>query len=353
MNRRTSGMQFMNIVWTQQASIIRSSRVAIVHGMLDTWARCRQRGNSPEEPDFVAGLVLESTPLIYDSLKAILAPHRIAVSVASVFCHQTPKVTHPLARKSCELGDLLFVHTHTQSRGRIRRNALLYQAKKSSRQPYRLPKSEEHQLALYTDWPQFTYTSPGHLAGMKRDVSPKAPHTGAQYMLIDDRPPSDPQSGLLCLPGTYPIGSCMADKHLHDHNSLAHELFDLFRLRSGKAFEDRATAAATEGWSRTIWDLVDVGLKKAFNRKNSGRRDAPRVGGTPMYLADGTCFAAATGPAAMTTVAGVLGSDGAASFFQPSADAPPPDDRVMDECGDPDSGVSVILIETSEATREE
>ncbi len=346
-------MSFMNIIWHERAAIVRSSHMAIVQGMLDTWNRCCQRSNSPEEPDFVAGLVLGSTPLIYNTLKAILAPHKIAVSVASVFCHQTPQVTHSLAHKGCELGDLLFVHIHTQLNGNVRRNALLYQAKKSSKQPYKVPKSEEHQLALYTDWPQFTYNSPGSLAGTTRDVTPKVPHTGAQYMLIDDRPPSDPQSGLLCFPGTYPIGSCMAGKYLHDHNPLAEELFDLFRLRSGKAFEGQTAATPTDGWSHTIWDLIGVGLKKAFNRKNSARSSSPRTSGGSFYLADGAYFAAATERAATSTVAEVLGYSDAAGLFEPPADSPPVNRRPIDDNLSPDSGVSIVIIETSDAKIEE
>ncbi len=253
-NIRSSAMTIGDIIWNEQAAIVRSSHMAIVHGMLDTYTRCGQRSSLPQEPDFVAGLVLESTPLIYSTLKALLTPHGIAVSMASVFCHQTPQVTHSLDSKSCELGDLLFVHIHTDRSAKVRRNALLYQAKMSSKQPYKVPKSETHQLALYTDWPQFSYKSPGDLAGAKRDINPKVPHTGAQYMLIDDRPPSDPQSGLLCIPGTYPIGSCMADKCLHDHNHLAQELFDLLRWRSGKAFDGQTRNPPTDEWSRTIWD---------------------------------------------------------------------------------------------------
>lgn len=342
-------MTFATIIWNAQAVIVSSMHMAIVHGMLDTWSRCRQRSSSPQEPDFVAGLVLESTPLIYTALRNILAPQGIAVSIASVFCHQTPQVTHSLATKSCELGDLLFVHIHTELGGNVRRNALLYQAKTSSKQPYKVPKSEEHQLALYMYWPKFSYKSPRALAGTKRDVNPKVPHTGAQYMLIDDRPASDPQSGLSCFPGTYPIGSCMADKYLYDHNYLAQELFDLLRLRSGKAFNGKTPAPPTDGWSQTVWDLIDVGLKKAFNRKNSGRTSSPRTAGGPLYLTDGAYFAATTARAATSTVLEVLGHGAAASFFEPPSDGPPRDGPPMEENLRPDAGISIILIETNEA----
>ncbi|MCL4203554.1 MAG: hypothetical protein KJ000_13710 [Pirellulaceae bacterium] len=346
-------MTFGHIIWNQQAAIVGSSHMAILHGMLDTYSRCGQRGSLPQEPDFVAALVLDSTPLIYNALKAVFTPYRIAVSVASVFCHQTPQVTHSLASKSCELGDLLFAHIHTDLRGKVCRNALLYQAKMSSKQPYVVPRSETHQLALYTDWPQFSYKSPGALAGTKRDINPKVPHTGAQYMLIDDRPPNDPQSGLLNFPGTYPIGSCMADKCLHDHNHLAQELFDLLRLRSGKAFEAQNPNPPTDEWSRTIWDLIRVALNKAFNRKNSGRNSDPRTAGGPLYLADGACFTAATARSAISTVTEILGDNRAARFFEPPAEEPPREGPLGDDDREPDAGVSLVLIETSEAREEE
>lgn len=346
-------MTFGHIIWNEQAAIVGSSHLAILHGMLDAYTRCGQRGNHPQEPDFVAALVLDSTPLIYSALKAVFAPYQIAVSVASVFCHQTPQVKHSLASKSCELGDLLFVHIHTDLSGKVCRNALLYQAKMSSKQPYVVPNSETHQLSLYTDWPKFSYKSPGTLSGTTRDINPKVRHAGAQYMLIDDRPPSDPQSGLLNFPGTYPIGSCMADKCLHDHNHLAQELFDLLRLRSGKAFEGQTPNPPTDEWSRTIWDLISVALKKAFNRKNSGRKGDPRAAGGPLYLADGVCFTAATAPSARSTVREILGDNGAARLFEPRAEEPLRDGLLWDDGREPDAGVSLILIETSEAREEE
>jgi len=279
--------------------------------------------------------------------------------VASVFCHQTPQVTHPLASKWCELGDLLFVHIHRDLRGKVCRNALLYQAKKSSKQPYIVHTNDTHQLALYTDWPQFTYTKSSVLNGITRDINPKVPHTGAQYMLIDDRPPNDPQSGLTNFPGTYPIGSCLADQYLHSHNHLAQELFDLLRLRSGKAFKDRPPNPnpRTGEWSEMIWDLISVALNKAaFNRKNSGRNSKFRTGGGPLHLdvTDGACFTAATQRAPLLTMTEILDDNRAASlFYEPPDQEPPRKGDLIDDARGPDAGVSLILIETSEAREEE
>ena len=137
-------MSFANIVWQERESIVLSSNRAIVHGMLDTWKRCAQQNSSPHEPDFIAGLVLESVPLLYDSFRHIFRQYNIHLSLASVFCHQTPKVKYAGQRKSCELGDLLIVHVHAKQSGEIQRNALLYQAKMSSKQPHRISSAEKH-----------------------------------------------------------------------------------------------------------------------------------------------------------------------------------------------------------------
>ena len=144
----------------------------------------------------------------------------------------------------------------------------------------------------------------------------------------------------------------MADKHLYDHNHLAQELFDFLLLRSGKAFDGKTPAPPSDGWSQTVWDLIDVGLKKAFNRKNSGRTRSPRTGGGPIYLADGACFAATTTRAATSTVSGILGHSAATMFFEPQSEGPPQDGPPMDDNLVPDAGVSIILIETNEAERE-
>lgn len=341
-------MSFAQIVWHERTQIIQTSHQAFVFGMLDTWKRCMQQGNSPQEPDFVAGLVLVSSPLLYNALRTIFGQHGIQFSLTAVFCHQTPKVQFAgMNKTSCEVGDLLFVHVHTSRTGAFTRNALLYQAKMSSKQPYRVGSGEADQLRLYTDWPLFTYHRSRPLTG-QRDVTPKLPHTGAQYMLIDDRPPSDPQSGLWGLAGTYPIGSCMADQYLQDHNHLAAELFEFFLLRSGRGYAEKSSSAPIDGWSQLVWDLLSTGLQKAFTRRNSGRSSAPRHAGGTLSLLDGYCFARSTGSVALTTAESIIGADNMDLLFSDPHNVPPHEEWPKDNVMDPDSGVSVVLIETSE-----
>lgn len=346
-------MSFSHIVWQERIRIIRTFHHAIVHGMVDTWKRCSQYGSAPDEPDFVAGLVLESTPILYQALKALFQQHGLNFSLAAVFCHQTPKVHFTgIAKTSCEVGDLLIVHIHSTPAGAITRNALLYQAKMSAKQPYKLPNSEKDQLKLYTDWPQFEYFQSPPLSGQRRDVTPKLPHTGAQYLLIDDRSPSDPQSGLSGVANTYPIGSCMADQYLHDHNHLAGELFDFLLLRSGRAFVAQSSISSMDGWSQVVWDLLGTGLRKAFNRRKSGRSSASRHGGGPVHLLDGVSFAWATDISALTTAIQLFGVDGPEVLYSDTLETHHDEDWPQDNFYDPDSGISIILLETSEGSRE-
>ena len=347
-------MSIASIFWQERTSLVQSFHIAIIHGMITTWKRCNNQGATPQEPDFVGGLVLESTPLFYSALKSILRPHGISISVSGVFCHQTPQVAFdPPQKTGCELGDILFVYVHTPKVGASRRNALLCQAKASAKQTYRLVSADKVQLRLYTDWPDFVYQrSSCHLTGQKRSVTPKSPHAGAQYLLIDDRPLDDPMSGLLGFPGTYPIGCCMPDEFLHDHNHLAYELFDLFLFRSGRPFEDRHSASAKKDWSQIVWDLIDIGVRKSFNRKNSGRYKSSRIAGEILGLLDGSSFNRASASNCFSTAAEVLGGNGASTLFG-RQDGPPDNSNTEKNHWEPEAGVSVVLIETSERPPDE
>lgn len=346
-------MSLNEAIWLERVAIVETVHAAIVHGMEQTWSRCGELGTSPQEPDFVAGLVLESCPRIHAALRFLLSPYRIQSSMLAVYCHQTPKVTFSgIAGTSCELGDLLFAHVHACATGHVQRNALLYQAKVSSSQPYRVPSGDRDQLSLYTKWPDFEYHKSPPFTGERRSVAPKVAHSGAQYMLIDDRPPDHPRSGLLGLPGFYPIGSCMPDDQLHDHNHLAAELLEFLLLRSGRPFADRADASRDNDWSRVVWDLLDSGVRKAFNRRRSGRYQSPRAVGETS-ICDGLSFTRSMSEAAHSTVADILGPPSANRLMSPDhGDVPPGQNRDREDRPESGSGVSVILLETS-ARREE
>ena len=258
-------MSIAALFWENRKELVNAFHTATIYGMLNTWRRCENLRTTPQEPDFVAGLVVESGPVIYSALNSILSPRRVSVSMSSVFCHQTPQVAFGSPPSSCELGDILFAYVHTPKSGPPRRNAILFQAKASAKQPYRIHRREMDQLHLYADWPEFVYERSTFLTGQRRNVTPKAPHPGAQYLLIDDRPKEEPMSGLLGVPGTYPVGCCMPDESLRDHTHLAAELFSLFIFRTGRSFKDRQTAAKKQDWSQVVWDILETGVKKCFN----------------------------------------------------------------------------------------
>lgn len=346
-------MSVSDVLWGEKNSILAAFHMGIVLGMVDTWKRCRGLSTTPQEPDLVAGLVLEGTPFMYAALKAILSPYRVAVSFAAAFCHQKPEVTYDPSVKSCELGDLLFVYVHTPKHGLCRRNALLFQAKMSAKQPYPIRSTERHQLRLYAEWPDFTYSRSSFLTGKSRSVNPKAPHAGAQYLLIDDRPPDDPASGLLGFPGTYPVGCCMPDESLHDHADLAAELFNLFLFRTGRPFEGRKTAGISDDWSQVVWDLIESAVKNSFNRKRSGFRGGPRISGEYAASADGLSFCCTSSSRSIDTVSEILGHGDASAFFAPGGDEPPRESERRSNGWESGAGVSLILIETSERPIEE
>jgi hypothetical protein len=347
-------MSIASTLWQYHDELMQSFHIATINGILSTWRRCESLGTTPQEPDFIAGIVVESSPLIYSVLNSLLSRHKVSVSMTSVFCHQTPQVSFGLNPPAiCELGDILFAYVHTPRVGTVRRNAILFQAKASAQQPYRIHSGDKNQLRLYMDWPDFIYTRSTTLTGQKRFITPKTPHSGAQYLLIDDRPPQEPMSGLLGLPGTYPIGCCMPDESLRDHNHLASELFNLFIFKTGRPFEEKATAAKKQDWSQVVWDILESGVKRSFNRKNSGRRQTPSTAGNTIQMLDGTSFAKTSSWLSCSTVADIIGRDNARFMYAQDNDTPPINRSRENNFGESEGGVSVVLIETSERELEE
>jgi hypothetical protein len=340
-------MSFHLILRNHEGQIISAAQNAISIGVIDAWNRSKK----PQEPDFIASLVVNSVPYWATFLNSMLSLYSISVSVLSVFCHQTPKVRfvkNPSIRP-CEVGDVLFVHFHRDNSGFIYRNALLYQAKMGSAQPHRIPSREHHQLELYKKWPEVEYVSSGSLSGQKRDIKPKMPHLGAQYLLIDDRGPKHPLGGVIPYPGTFPFGSCIADDFLVIRNDLAVELFQFLSLGSGKPFLDQAESTS-DGWTALVWDLLNAGIKKAFNRKRAGFSNEPRVSGWNLARMDGISLVSAPKLASRSIAFQVLGSERATILFSGSSDG---NDGTFDRdddalFADDNAGTSIVLIETDE-----
>ena len=325
--------------------LISVARNAILVSMHKAWDNCRRRNVQPEEPDFVASLVMNGTGILEAGWRQLLRPYQIQIT--GIYCHQTPKVSYSgMSHTSCELGDLLWCHVHTDRQGISTRNAILYQAKKSSQQPYKIVSREFDQLILYSSWPEFTYVHSGRISGQKRHVKPAAPRKGAQYLLIDDRPPEEPNSGLLGIPGTYPIGSCIAQDPLVDHSDLGSELVNFIELLSGDPFDDMTTASTETDWSRVIWDLLRISVAKAFRRSRSGYYNQPRISGLPPSYIDGCLFTASQHPT--RPIVSILGDNDAGTLFLSNMQGPPA--QLEGEWHDEDDGgISVVLIETQES----
>ncbi len=325
-----------------------SARYSILVSMIEAWNNCRIRGDEPEEPDIVASLVLNGTKIIENEWRNVFNSAGIRIAVTGIYCHQTPKVNFSgMKRNSCELGDLLWCHVHSDIDGNVIRNAILYQAKISADQPHRLRGNDEDQLRLYSTWPAFTYVTPYTLKGQSRHVRPSAPRRGAQYLLIDDRPPESLESGILGSPGTYPIGSCITSNPIIDHCDLGLELVHSLELLSGDPFDDRKATTKENGWSKVVWDILESSAQKAFRRVRSGYSNQPRISGASPSEIDG-CFYA-TSPGNRPSRSSLLQE--LVDFSFSNNDIPPnrQEGQWFDEGG---GGVSVLLIESYESGEE-
>lgn len=319
--------------------------MAATYAMYDAYARAtKYAGKRPEEPDFVASLVQVGVISIKRALDIALAGSGIRVTTTGVFCHQSPMVEFP-AR--CELGDILFVHSHTGASGIVQRNALLLQAKmtKPAAKSTRIAKKDIHQLHLYESWPPFTYDMQGDpLHGQSRMVVPNARHAGAQYLLIDKDPvfvgPGTPH-------GNYPMAVWMAENPVYTKTTLGDSLFDFFSMTSGRLFGPKSAAT---GWTQVVWDLIDNGLRKGFNRARTGRvaSENSRLSGdsVPPNVA---CFSAGFGAVRQSLVHEVLGAS--ANVLRRAGDGGQVPPELMSEFDfdEPPSGISLVIVETDES----
>ncbi len=255
------------------------------------------------------------------------------------------KFNHAGKRLRCELGDILFVHIHRDKAGFVQRNALLLQAKMTAPSAYQLaiPKKEHHQLALYQHWPTFSYDMRGDpLHSKSRTVSPHARHSGAQYLLID----SDSLFNSPTVPsGHYPMAVWMAETPLYTTNTFGHQLFEFLSMRSGRLFSEKGTA---KGWSTVVWDLINNGFKKGFNRKRTQHVSTPgsRMEGDP--IPKYACYAMGYGELQNSLADEILDFQAGALRNAGDNGAIPPQALVQMEFDDPASGISFIAVETDE-----
>jgi len=321
---------------------------AIRIAMHDALTRVRGRSprKIPEEPDIIAMLVLESTRYIASTINSVMPSQGFATKISSVFCHQVPKVTFakpsgPKPHATCELGDILFVHVHSNTgTGKISFNSLLLQAKRCPGSVHTPRGSAElAQLYLYTDWPTFKYVSSGPaLNHQQRSVKPPTAHQGAQYLFIDDSVFDHPENGLLGYPGTFCMGVHPAMPRMIIHRSLAEVLCDFLVRADGRSFLPQAGVDPT-GWSDVVLDLLQSARTATFNRKNCGIKSAKRSSAFFSWSDGRDLTLALTREDAIDAVRDHLSAFSGA----------PPEEPVDVTLGeDAPSGCSVILIETQE-----
>jgi len=241
--------------------------------------RCGNLKSKPQEPDFIASLTIEFTEDFFNILKAVFPKSKF--SITGIYCHQKPLADIGL-KHNPELGDLLLVYVYTDKRGDKKFNSILFQAKITNRITTNVPKPDEHQLTLYSQWPKFSYKRAGKLNGLVRDIIPKTINDGGQYLLINDRPIFEfPMSARI-----FPMACATPAKSLSANNDLATELVNFLKFKSGRQFEEDPDRS-NDDWTKMIWDLIQITKDKASQRKNSGIASFPRQN---TINSDGICF---------------------------------------------------------------
>lgn len=203
--------------------------------------KIQAKTTTPQEPDYIAELSLTFPHSLARVLKQFFPKHRL--SVTGVFCHQKPLALiaednpYNFLNKNImpELGDLLIVYLESINASERIINSLLLQAKKLSsfNIPKRVPEGEKHQLLLYTKWPEFEYRRAGKLNGNKRNIYPKAIHSGAEYLLIRDNQ--------FCLTNgmCHSLMKCaVPSSFLFADKDFSSEIVDLLRFRSGRVIDN-------------------------------------------------------------------------------------------------------------------
>jgi hypothetical protein len=220
-------------------------------------AVCRQRmgamKHSPGfEVDFVASLIENGVDMLEHEWKRVLAPVGIDVGVAGVFCHQSPKVaihgTPPRRVKtlSCELADLLVLHSHSTAAHKVFHRATLVQAKMYAGSPV-IP--DEPQFWLYDNWPSFSIRAPGFDPRL-RDFEDD--DRSGRYGLVskDHWKITMPRSPLIA----------------HSRLSLDFGTFLVRMLYDMDPAQPRRTSShgrqvyhnSSKDWSKTVWEIVEV-----------------------------------------------------------------------------------------------
>ncbi|HEY9045934.1 MAG TPA: hypothetical protein VIN08_08560 [Ohtaekwangia sp.] len=238
-------------------------------------AQTRTTG-APQEPDFILALAQFLPMHAKNLLQTMLHSYNIDFNIISVYCHQSPIVKPLTGNKGSEIGDLLLCHIN-HNKGSITNRCILFQSKIATTNIHLLTQPGDlNQLKIYTDWPLFEYFKfKSDLVGTQRDIKPKQPHMGAQYLMIDSKSSSNQKD--------FPFGTSVANRELFLKNNLSTELVNLLAFETGSPFDKHDLYNQTDDWSKMIWDLLVTGLQNGFSRAKSG---FPRGSGPKRTFSD-------------------------------------------------------------------
>ena len=201
--------------------------------------------------------------------------------MAGVYCHQSPMVsikerpTRSVRTVTCELADLLILHSHRRSDGKLFWRGVLMQAK-----PHRariVP--EEPQLCLYEEWPRFVITATD-FERLARDFN-RDPRSGLYGLVSSNEWCVLPASNPL-VPNS--IGSADLSSFL------VNMLYDMDPDQPGRASDHgrQVYQNSQYDWSPTIWELVEITTSLALRHKGNVRglydRDMSRLGGGVLQM---------------------------------------------------------------------
>lgn len=213
-----------------------------------------------DEPTKLAAFFVHGLPSLQRYLHTILFPYGIKTTVSGIFCHQKPEVKPlppptTLHRKSCELGDALFLVTYGKpTQGSFLGNGILVQAKNN------LNLAGGVQKFLYEQANGFSYFRTTGLNQERRCLNGCA--NSLWYWNFASQS---------CICGWNSCQGTTANCARRPSQSKVHATFDCVLTQMmcgfrGRRFRKLANPSHTVGWSRIVDDLIRVTAKTYFNR---------------------------------------------------------------------------------------
>lgn len=229
------------------------------------------------EIDFVATFVETGAYLLHKSWKSILEKSGVSVNIAGVFCHQSPMVNivgappYHVPTQRCELADLLVLHSHRRSDGKVFWRGVLIQTKSSTGRP---SAPDEPQLWLYSRWPGFHISAPGFHSNTRHfDADTRS----GRYSLVSS-------SGWFILPPSNSLSQHSATT-IDFATFLVEMLYDMdpAQPKRKSQYGRQVYHHSKRDWSPTIWEIVNITGSKKLRHKGKKRglydRDLRRFGG--------------------------------------------------------------------------